>query len=261
MKNVFLSACVACLCASVAFSGERGRDAAGGRKSASLARDAGPKFTMLNDLLSAMDLSTNESNEVLPLNDRSQLELADEVERAKTAVRDRLIEGVRNVLSDEHKVQLDILVASLRKYEAAVNAATKQFNAKLDELGLSDLRGCRTEQDLIQAMLGKTDDGRGRLKVLWTKLEQAKSEALAKMPLPDRSNKEAARAYYEEKAKLEKAAESQALDEARGMLTDKQRASFDSAVEAQRKWAAAVQVALDAYHKEVAAVIPAKTRK
>lgn len=263
MKNVLLFACIACVCFGVAFGGERPgagerKPVGGGQRPAAYSRDLGPEFATLLNVLAGMRLSDEELNQTQPVTERYRTVLADELEKTRLAVRDKLIEEVRTVLTEDHKVQFDIVVASMRTYEAAAAAATKQFNAKLDELGLSDLKGCQTERDMIMRMLASIEDSRAKMKALYTKFEQAKNESIGKLPPPDANNKEAGRAYYEEKAKLEKAAEAQATEEARTMLTADRQALLNKAVDAQKQWAAAVQAARDTYTGEVAAIMPAK---
>jgi len=244
MRNVLLPVCVSCLCVSVAFCEDRpgtGRDRApaaaekreagdrkpadrGGQRAPAFPRELGPEFAMLRDTLAGLRLSDEELNQTQPLTERYQTILADEIGKTKLAVRDKLIEEIRGVLTEDHKVQLGIVVAAMRIYETALTAATKEFNAKLDELGLSDLKGCQTERDMTLRMFARTDDARGKLKTLYGKFEQSRNDAIAKLPPPDPNNKKAGRGYYEERAKLEKAAEAQLLEEVRAALTAEQQA-------------------------------------
>lgn len=244
MKKMLLFGCVAALAAGVASGGERGGKAP--------LPKAGPaEFSQAREALANVKLSNEQTAKTFELGVTYEKVLADELDKTRNAVREKLIAEVRTLLTGEQKARFDLVMAGLKKRDDATDAADREFAAKLKELRMLDLRGPRGEKDLIQKYFERTDDLRARFKAIKTKCEQSRDTSIALLPPPATDDKNARKSWNDAKDKLEKAAEAQMLEEARNSLTQDQRLALAQAVDALKQWARAVQIAKDVFAKDV----------
>ncbi|HUU68684.1 MAG TPA: hypothetical protein VM186_04125 [Planctomycetota bacterium] len=242
------------LMASIVVAGERpGRQLP-------LPKDSPPEFSSLQETLADLKLSDEELDAIRELGPKYETALAEEVRKAKAAVKDKLTQEIRSALSDDHKARFDLVLAALEKRNAATTAADKPFADALRQLGMIELRGVRAERDLIVRLIEKTDEGKARVRATKAKYEKIRNDNVAQLPLPDPDDRNSKASYEESKARFQHAADAQALEELRMTLTDEQRAALSKATEAFRAWAQTIQAAKDEYQKAVQPQAPPKQK-
>jgi len=243
MLRVFPIAILAC---AAAVAGER----PGGRP-LPLPKDSPPEFSSLQETLSDLKLSDDELAGIRELGPKFETMLAEEVRKAKAAVKEKLAQEIRAAISDEHKARFDLVLAAVQKRDAATSAADKQFAEALRPLGLIDLRNVRAERDLVTRLFEKTDEGKAKAKAVKAKYERICNDNVAQLPLPDPNDRNSKASYEASKVRFQHAADAQAIEELRMMLTEEQRTALAKATEAFRVWAQAAQAAKDEYQKTV----------
>ncbi|HUW31337.1 MAG TPA: hypothetical protein VM223_06960 [Planctomycetota bacterium] len=242
------------LMASIVVAGERpGRQLP-------LPKDSPPEFSSLQETLIDLKLSDEELAGIRELGPKYETMLAEEVTKAKAAVRDKLTQEIRSALSDDHKAQFDLVLAAVEKRDAATTAADRQLADALRPLGLTELKGVRAERDLIVRLIEKTDEGKAGVRAIKAKYEKIRNDNVAQLPLPDPDDRNSKASYDESKARFQHAADAQALEELRMTLTEEARAALSKATEAFREWARATQTAKDEYQKAVQPQAPQKQK-
>jgi len=252
MRTMALLASCAVLGIGVAFGGERAE------KPAAFPRDVPPEFAPLREALASLKLTDQEIDKARPLAEKYRGVLSEEIEKAKNEVVAKLLADVRASLSDEHRGQFDTVLAATRKRDAAIAAADAQYAAALKDLRMLEFRGARAEKDIILRICESNNDLREKYKALRARIEKAKNDGIAQLPLPDPNSRNAKQAYNDAKDKMEKSAESQFLTETRDLLSEDQKVSLAKLVDALNQWGVAVQIAKDACKAEMDAVLRVK---
>jgi len=246
MKRILMVIAVIVFGCAAAIAGER----PAGRP-LPLPKDSPPEFLSLQETLIDLKLSEEELAGIRELGPKFETMLAEEVRKAKAAVKEKLTQEIRAALSEEHKARFDLVLAAVQKRDAATSAADKQFADALRPLGMIELRTVRAERDLVTRLLETTNDGKAKVKAVKAKYDKLSRDNVAQLPLPDPNDRNSKASYEQSKLRFQQAADSQAIEELRMMLTEDQRAALAKATDAFRTWAQAVQAAKDEYQKTV----------
>ena len=249
MKKMLLLGCVAALAFGSAGAGERGEKA--------LPKMGSPEFAQLREVLAALKLTDAQMAKTYESGVKHEKLLADELEKARKAVREKLVAEIRTVLTDEQKARFDLVMAAMKKRDDAVDAADREFAAKLKDLRMLDLRGPRTEKEFVAKYFERTEELRAKFKAIKTKCEQARNASISLLP-PPADDKDSKKSWADSKDRLEHASEAQILEEARNSLTQDQRLALAQAVDALKQWVRTLQIAKDTCAKEVEPPPPPK---
>jgi len=276
MKSISVFAIVAVLCIGVAVGGEKGEGKAGkqGEKPGVSLKGGPAEFNPLTEVLFTLRLSDEEIEQSTQLRDKYEKVLSEETEKArvalenaKAAVYEQLVTDVRNALTPDNQVQLDVVLALTKKRDDALAKANEQYQARLTELfpldakdgkiALQDAKSGKAalndEGALVSMLFTSSKELAGRYKPLRMKHEKLLNDELARPQAPATEDKADQQPYWEAMARAKKAAEERFLKEAREMLNDDQRLVLVQAVEAQKLWLQAVQTATETWRNDIGA--------
>ena len=222
-----------------------------------------------------LDLNNDQMGQARALSDKFNKDLEAEMKKTRSALDDKYLGEIKNVLTDDQKKQLDALMAADKKYKDAMTKADDDYRAKISETIYADskdpavkdmsarmLRFLPRDQNQLLDRYTEADKALGE-KYRDLKTENAKAKAEIYKPKQiDWKDTKAVQAWREEREKLSKDADQKMMDQGLTLLDEPQRKAFDQLVEAQKKWAEATKNADAAYAKDVEAVVgPDKARR
>lgn len=245
MMKVLTCICLAAFSVGVAFAADQGDRVQDKTKSD------------LNDLKSALNslqLTPQERTQTAGLRDNFDKQLGDAVERLKAAMAEKLVADLRTALNDDHRQQLDSLLAALKRRDAAIAIADQQVDNQLAAVKLGDLKlskaSVRSEQQLVEKICLSDKAIREKFMAAKATYDKQETDETAKLAAPDPKDKAANKAHQESKKKIKGSAEAGLLQEARALLNDGQRAAIAQVAEAMRQWEAALKAAKDTYEQD-----------
>jgi len=248
MKTLLVFICAMVVCGGMAVAADVERPGA------SQARSTVEQLRALKSALSMLKLGPQEKTQTADIAESCDRKLDQQIETLKAAMKDKQIAETRAALSDEHRMQLDGLLNAMRRRDETIAIADQQFEARLQDIGLGDLHlgktGIRDEGQLIERICISDKTIREKFMAIREKYTKERNDAITKFAPPDPKDQTARKVYMEQKDKLVKAADAHILQEARALLSDKQRAAISQAMDAQRRWVQIVDAAKAAFDQE-----------
>ena len=255
MRTLVMCVCVALLGVGTALGAEK----------AAAPKMMPAEFAALRAALTTIKASPDEQAKSAELGQKYQALLDLEIEKAKRNVNDRLAAEVRDVLTEEHKTQLDAVMAAARKRDDTIRRAEDIFQAKLKEIGLADRAGKaapRGEQQLIDKLIADEDKvTRDKYQALKTKYVKMKTDGIAQLAAPDVKDRKAAKVYRDSKDEIAAKAENGLVQESRALLPEPQRLVLAQVLNTQKQFEQIVKTAEETYKQEVTAAVPPEKKK